>query len=96
MNLLCFESEGTKMIIRTEIIEGKARAVGNDMNMTGTEIVITAAVAELAVLVLIMTGNITETGLSSGFVLFPAFVLRYLSALNLILLLTYWQSLSCT
>lgn len=50
------------MIIGTKIIEGEAGAeVGNDMTRTGTEIVITVAVAELAVLVLIMTGNITET-----------------------------------
>jgi len=58
--------EGIERIIRTETIEGEARAeVGSDMNRTGTEMVIIAAIG-LAVLVLIMTGNITDTGMSTG------------------------------
>ena len=45
--------EGIERIIRTETIEGETRAeVGSDMNKTGTEMVIIAAIG-LAVLVLI-------------------------------------------
>ena len=85
------------MIIGTEIIESKAGAeVGRGMNRKDTEIMIIVAVAKLAVLALIMTGNIPDTGLRAGLVLFFCFVLPYLNALNLTLLFNYWQSLSCT
>jgi len=85
------------MIIGTEIIESKAGAeVGRGMNRKDTEIMIIIAVAEFAVLALIMTGNIPDTGLPTGLVLFFCFVLPYLNALNLTLLFNYWQSLSCT
>jgi len=50
------------MIIGTEIIESKAGAeVGRGMNRKDTEIMIIVAVAEFAVLALIMTGNIPDT-----------------------------------
>ena len=58
--------EGIERIIGIETIEGEAGAeVGSDMNRTGTEIVIIVAIG-LTVLVLTMTGNITDTGMSTG------------------------------
>ena len=71
--------EGIERIIGIETIEGEAGAeVGSDMNRTGTEIMITVAIG-LAVSVLIMTGNITDTGMSNGVgdILFSSFVLSY-------------------
>lgn len=75
--------EGIERIIGIETIEGEAGAeVGSDMNRTGTEIMIILAIG-LAVLVLIMTGNITDTGMSTGVgdILFFCFVLSYQNAL---------------
>lgn len=55
------QDRGIERIIGIETIEGEAGAeVGSDMNRTGTEIMIILAIG-LAVLVLIMTGNITDT-----------------------------------
>jgi hypothetical protein len=85
------------MIIGTEITEGKAGAeVGSGTNRTDTEIMIIVALAELAVLALIMTGSIPDTGLPTELVLFFCSVLPYLNALNFTPLFNYWQSLSCT
>lgn len=71
------------MIIGIETIEGEAGAeVGSDMNRTGTEMMIIVAIG-LAISVLIMTGNITDTGMSTGVgdILFFCFVLSYHNAL---------------
>jgi len=55
------QDRGIERIIGIETIEGEARAeVGSDMNRPGTEMVIIVAIG-LTVLVLIMTGNVTDT-----------------------------------
>jgi hypothetical protein len=75
--------EGIERIIGIETVEGEARAeVGSDMNRPGTEMVIIVAIG-LTVSVLIMTGNVTDTGMSNGVgdILYFCFLLSYQNAL---------------
>lgn len=68
------------------------------MNRTGTEIVIIAVIKGVTVLALIMTGNIADTGMSTGVgdILFFLFRIVTSECVNFCSIFQYRQQLPCT